>query len=92
MFSMLLKTLYIFQIDFTSRKLKMYIKTKRSACGTNQYHNLKLHTLEKTHFIGLNSATKYTVENIERTFRSISLEINIFLDNGFRTYLKNRRF
>ena len=45
----------------------MYIKTKCSVCGTNQYHNLKLHALEETHFTSLDSATNYTVENIEVT-------------------------
>ena len=45
----------------------MYIKTKCLVCGTNQYHNLNLYALEETHFIGLESATKYTVENIEVT-------------------------
>jgi hypothetical protein len=44
---------------------RMYIKTKCTSCGQNDYHNIKLHALEYTVFDDLTNATRYTVEHIE---------------------------
>ncbi|AKB25428.1 hypothetical protein MSMTP_1959 [Methanosarcina sp. MTP4] len=42
----------------------MYIKTQCPVCGTDRYHNIKLHALEKQ-FTDLETVTRYTVEYIE---------------------------
>ena len=72
---------------FYNWELKMYIKTKCSVCGTNQYHNLKLHALEETHFTSLDSATNYTVENIEVTDTATEEELAHEILKDMRSYV-----
>lgn len=43
----------------------MYIKTKCKGCGAEEYHEIKLHALEKKPFADVNGAATYAVENIE---------------------------
>ena len=41
------------------------VSLKQSVCRKDQYHKIKLHTLETTQFTDLNSAARYMVEYIE---------------------------
>ena len=43
----------------------MYVKTQCPVCGTEQYHNIKLHALETKQFTDLETVTRYAVEYIE---------------------------
>ncbi|WP_196296992.1 hypothetical protein [Methanosarcina barkeri] len=45
----------------------MFIKARCPVCGTNVYHNIRLHTLEHLNFEGDKQACRYMVENIEVT-------------------------
>ena len=43
----------------------MYVRTHCPVCGTEQYHNIKLHALETKQFSDLCNAARYAVEYIE---------------------------
>jgi hypothetical protein len=45
----------------------MFVKAHCPVCGTNVYHNIRLHALEKRNFAGEGQACRYTVENINVT-------------------------
>ncbi|AKB19046.1 hypothetical protein [Methanosarcina sp. WWM596] len=43
----------------------MFIKAHCSVCGTDVYHNIRLHALEHLNFEGEGQACRYAVESIE---------------------------
>ncbi len=44
---------------------KIHVKTQFPVCGTEQHHNVKLHTLETKQFTDLKTVTRYVVQYIE---------------------------
>ena len=67
----------------------MYMKTKCPVCGTDQYHNIKLHALETKQFTDLDSVARYAIERIEVSETVTEEELAIEVLKGMRPYVHN---
>jgi len=66
---------------------KMYVKAHCPVCGSDLYHNIRLHGLELRSFEGEKQAYRYAVENTEVTDTLTKEDLVRDIMIGFRNFI-----